>query len=69
MVARIREMIPTVKSVYHPRSRKIPDFDQNYHFAIFQKTRFSRGFTVMVIGKMIMEPEIVLDTRGGLNGI
>ena len=25
----------------HPRSRKISDFDQNYHFTIFQKFEFS----------------------------
>ena len=29
----------------HPRSRKIPDFDQNYHFTIFQKIRIFSGFT------------------------
>ena len=37
MVARFRETIPTVKSVFHPRSRKILDFDRNDHFAIFSE--------------------------------
>ena len=39
VVDRFRETIPTVKSVRHPRSRKIPDFDRNYRFIIFQKIR------------------------------
>ena len=29
----------------HPRSREIPDFDQNYHVTLFQKIRIFRGFT------------------------
>ena len=29
----------------HPRSRKILDFDRNYHFTIFHKIRIFRGFT------------------------
>ena len=37
VVARFRETIPTVKSV--------SSFDRNYHFALFQKIRFSRSFT------------------------
>ena len=30
---------------HHPRSRKIPDFDQKYHFTLFRKIRIFRGFT------------------------
>ena len=45
VVARFRETIPTVKSVFHPRSRKFLDFDRNYHFTIFQKIRIFPGFT------------------------
>ena len=37
MVARFRETNPTVKSICHPRSRKILDFYRKYHFAIFKK--------------------------------
>ena len=45
MVARFHETIPTVKSLSSSRSRKILDFDRNYHFALFQKIGFSQGFT------------------------
>ena len=35
VLARFRETIQTVKSVCHPRSRKISGFDRNYDFALF----------------------------------
>ena len=28
----------------HPRSKKIPNFDRNYHFTIFHKIRIFSGF-------------------------
>ena len=45
VVARFRETIPTVKSVSSSEIYKIPDFDRNYHFAMFHKIIFSRSFT------------------------
>ena len=30
---------------HHPRSRKIPDFDRNYHFTFFHKIRIFLSFT------------------------
>ena len=48
VVARFHETIPMVNPFHHPRSRKILDFDRNYNFVIFQKIRFSRGFTVVL---------------------
>ena len=34
---------------HHPRSRKISDFDQNYHFTLFSEIRIFLGFTNFVL--------------------
>ena len=44
MVARIHEMIPTVKSDSSSEIYKILEFDRNYHFTLFQKIRIFSGF-------------------------
>ena len=49
VVNRFRETIPTVKFVSSSESRKIPDFDQNYDFAIFQKIEIFSGLTNIVL--------------------
>ena len=37
----------------HPRSRKIPNFNRNYHFTLFQKIRIFRGFTCKFLLKCL----------------
>ena len=44
VVARFHETIQTVSPFHHPRSRKIMDFDRNYHFTNFHKIRIFLGF-------------------------
>ena len=59
MVARFRKTIPTVtKKFHHPRSRNISDFDQNYHFTLFQKIRIFPSFTTCHIQMLIYVPYI-----------
>ena len=61
MVARFREMVPTVSPFCHPRSRKIPNFDRNDHFIRFQKIRIFWGITInpFLMNLGIKEPYLV----------